>query len=145
MMSRITIHLKRAGYSNNNNYNTTLSSPKTIFFNRERQSTQFWDHHPFDTTNLNMPEEVVEGEGDLPRLSADEESQLPLPPPLLPLPLPPSSPSTINDDDDDDVEAECISTSDYNHPQHHQHDHRVIQKPQPLVIARQKIHDIQIV
>jgi len=130
MMSRITIHLKRAGnhHLRDNNYNTnnntTLSSPKTIFFNRERLSTQFWDHHhPFDTT---MPEEVEE---EHPRLSADQETQLPPTPPLRP----PSSPSTINDDDD--VEAE----------RNHQHDHRVIQKPLPLVIARQKIHDIQIV
>jgi hypothetical protein len=140
MMSRITIHLKRAGSVhlrdnyNNNNYNTTLYSPKTIFFNRERQSTQFYDH-PFDTTNL--PEEVEEEE-EHPRLSADQETQLPpTPPPLL---RPPSSRSTINDNDD--VEADRISTSGNNH---HQHDLRVIQKPLPLVIARQKIHDIQIV
>ena len=71
MMSRITIHLKRAGDRLRDT--TTLSAPNTIFFNRERHrsSTQFWDH-PFDT-----PE---------PRLSADQSP-----------PLPPS-PSSINDD-----------------------------------------------
>ena len=65
MMSRITIHLKRAGDRLRDN--TTLSSPNTLLFNRDRRrpSTQFWDH-PFDTS---MPEPL--------RLSAD---QTPLPP-----------------------------------------------------------------
>ena len=118
MMSRITIHLKRAGDRLRDNNNTTLSSPKTIFFNRERQSTQFWDNHPFDT-NI-MPDE------ELPRLSADQT------------PLPPSpSPSTI---DDHDVAAERISTAGSSN--HHQD---LIRKPLPLVIAQPRIHDIQIV
>lgn len=69
MMSRITIHLKRAGDRIRDT--SSLSAPNTIFFKRERHySTQFWDY-PFNT-----PE---------PRLSAD---QTPLPP----------SPSTVDDD-----------------------------------------------
>jgi len=68
MMSRITIHLKRAGDRLRDN--TTLSSSNILFFNHERghrrsSSTQFWDH-PFNTS---MPEP--------PRLSA---VQTPLPP-----------------------------------------------------------------
>ena len=106
MMSRITIHLKRAGDRIRDT--TTLSAPHTIFFNRERHrrqsSTRYWDH-PFDT-----PE---------PRLSADQT------------PLPPPSPSTI-----DDV-AERVSTTS-NH-------HDSIHKPLPLVLARPRIPDIQIV
>ena len=68
-MSRITIHLKRAG-DRIRDTTTTLSAPNTIFFKRERHySTQFWDY-PFDT-----PE---------PRLSADQTP-------------PPPSPSTVDD------------------------------------------------
>ena len=127
MMSRITIHLKRAGdrYQLRDNNNTTLSSPKTIFFNRHRRhsSTQFWDHpYPFDTSI--MPEE------EPPRLSAD---QTPLPPSRSP------SPSII----DDDVIEERVSTVGSSSNHHHHDD--LIHKPPPLIIARPKIHDIQIV
>jgi hypothetical protein len=116
MMSRITIHLKRAGDRLRDN--TTLSSPNTIFFNRDRRrsSPQFWDH-PFDTS---MPEQ--------PRLSADQT------PPLAPTTLlPPRSPSTI-----DDV-AEGVSTAEKHH------DEDLILTPPPLVIAHPKISDLQIV
>lgn len=66
MMSRISIHLKRAGDRLRDN--TTLSSPNTLFFNRERRprrpcSTQLWDH-PFD-----------------PRFSADQQTPSPSPSP----------------------------------------------------------------
>jgi hypothetical protein len=127
-MSRITIHLKRAGHQLRDNNNTTLSSPKTIFFNRHQRhsSTQFWDHpYPFDTT-------IKPGEEEDPeiRLSAD---QTPLPP------SPSLSPSIINDD----VVEERLSTAGSN--RHHHNNHDLIHKPPPLVIARPKIHDIQIV
>ena len=135
-MSRITIHLKRAGdqlRDPNNNNLTTLSSPKTIFFNRHRRhsSTQFWDHpYPFDTTV--MPEDEEDSE-DPRRLSADQ----------MPLPQS-SSPSIIHDQD---VAAEHSSTApgSSSSAHHHHHHHDIIHKPLPLVIARPKIHDIQIV
>jgi hypothetical protein len=125
MMSRITINLKREGNRLRDN-NTTFSSPKTILFNRERHSTQFWDH------------QGEEEEEELPRVSADRETQTP--PPTPPLLLPPPSLSTINDNDDDEV-AERISTAGTSSNHHHV----LIQKPLPLVIARPIIHDIQIV
>jgi len=134
MMSRITIHLKRAGDQlrrENNNNITTLSSPKTIFFNnnqhRRHSSTQFWDHpYPFDTSI--MPEEEEDSESR--RLSADQT------------PLPPSqSPSIIHDVDTERISTAGTSSGSNNH--HHHHD--IIHKPPPLVIARPKIHDIQIV
>jgi hypothetical protein len=127
-MSRITIHLKRAGDQLRNDNNiTTLSSPKTIFFNNQHRrpsSTQFWDHpYPFDTSI--MPEEE---DPEPRRLSADQT------------PLPPSpSPSIIHD-----VPAERISTAGSSSNHHHRR-HDIIHKPPPLVIARPKIHDIQIV
>ena len=129
MMSRITIHLKRAGDQLRDRENlTTLSSPKTIFFNRHRRhsSTQFWDHpYPFDTTV--MPEDEDE-DPESRRLSADQT------------PLPPSqSPSIIHN-----VGAERISTAPGSSSNHHHH-HDIIHKPLPLVLARPKIHDIQIV
>ena len=131
MMSRITIHLKRAGdqLRDPNNNLTTLSSPKTIFFNRHRRhsSTQFWDHpYPFDTTV--MPEDEEDSE-DPRRLSADQ----------MPLPQS-SSPSIIHDQD---VAAERSSTAPGSSSCSNHHD--IIHKPLPLVIARPKIQDIQIV
>ena len=131
MMSRITIHLKRAGdqlRDRDNNLNTALSSPKTIFFSRHRRhsSLQFWDHpYPFETNII--PEEEPE-----PRLSAD---QTPLPP----------SPCTSIIDDDNDVAVERISTAGNSSNHHHHHHRDLIHKPLPLVIAKPKIHDIQIV
>ena len=124
MMSRITINLKRAADCEFRDNTMTFSSPKTIFFNRHRRhsSTQFWDNpYPFDTSI--MPEED-------PTLSADQT------------PLPPSpSPSII--DDNDDVALERISTTAGSSSNHNHHD--LIHKPPPLVIARPRIHDVQIV
>ena len=133
MMSRITIHLKRAGDRLRDDNITTLASPKTIFFNRHRRhsSTQFWDQHPFDTTTIMPGEEQEQEQEQEHRLSADQT------------PLPPSeSPSTF--DDHDDVAIERISTADNSSNHHHHHD--LIHRPPPLVIlARPKISDIQIV
>ena len=141
MMSRITIHLKRAGDrlrhtdSGNiiiNNNLTTLSSPKTIFFKRERHSTQF------DTTFMTEEEGGKEGEGEgHTRLSADRGSQ------SLP-PLPPSSSSNNTNEDDndnDEVAAERVSTAGSSSNHHHD----LIHKPPPLVLARPKFHDIEVV
>ena len=129
MMSRITIHLKRAGDRLRDDNTTTLNSPKTIFFNRHRRhsSTQFWDQqHPFDTSVI-MPEE------EDPEL--EPEHQTPLPPPS-------QSPSIFDDDDNnDDVADERISTAGSSN---HHHD-IIIHRPPPLIIARPKISDIQLV
>jgi len=85
MMSRITIHLKRAG--DRVRPSTAFSSPNIVFFNHERRprppSSRFRDHR-FDTS---MPE---------PRFSADQTP-------------PPSSPNIIDD------MAERVSTDDLIH------------------------------
>jgi hypothetical protein len=97
MMSRITIHLKRAG-DRARDY-TSFNSPNSLFFNHEPRrpsSTQFWNHQ-FDTS---MP----------------DQTSLP--------------PSPINDG------AEPVSTAVNHNP---------VNKPPPVVVARPKISDIQIV
>ena len=73
-----------------------------------------------------MPEEDPE-----PRLSADQS------------PLPPSPSPSSSIIDDHDVADERISIAGKSSNNNHHHD--LIHKPPPLVIARPKIHDIQIV